>query len=187
MMDNSFENNSIPVEQLPKAEEVVIIKPKDNYLYVSLLSSSIFLLVIFIFFMIGYFALAQEKIEIISLKTLRILLLSLFLLFVIYSLLMSYYNYKLRGYALRENDIIYKKGVFVQSLTTIPFNRVQHCEISQGPIDRLFDLNSLLIYTAGGQGSDMKIVGLEAKEASQLKAYIVSSTLLSSEADGEEE
>lgn len=187
MIENSFENSPILIDQLPKAEEVIVIKPKDNYLYVSLLSSGIFLLIVFTFLTAGYFALAEENFEFINLKTARILLVSLFGLFIIYTLLMSYYNYKLRGYALRENDIIYKKGVLFQSITTIPFNRVQHCEISQGPIDRLFELNSLLIYTAGGQGSDIKIVGLESTEASQLKEYIVSSTLLSSEAHGEQE
>ena len=187
MTEIGFENNPIPVDQLPKAEEITLVKPKDNYLYVSLLSSSIFLLVITIFFIGTYSFFKEEYSQNYDLKPAQIILLSLYALIAIYTFLMSFYNFKLRGYALRENDIIYKKGVLVQTLATIPFNRVQHCEISQGPIDRLFNLNSLLVFTAGGQGSDMRIVGLDSDEAAQLKEYIVSSTLSSTELHGEEE
>ncbi len=188
MTDIGFENNPILIDQLPRAEEVIVKKPKANYLYVSLLSNAIFLFIIAVFFIGSYVFVSQEHAEDVDLTVAKTGLILLFSLLVLYTLLMAFYNYKLRGYALRENDIIYKSGVLTQTFTTIPFNRVQHCEISQGPIDRLFNLNSLLIYTAGGQGSDIKIVGLEPLEASQLKEYIVSSTLSSSELQhGEEE
>lgn len=188
MTELGFENNSVPLDQLPKAEEVVVKKPNENFLFVTLVSNTIFLCFIALSFMGGYFFLSEEMADEINLDKALTGILILFCLIVLYSFIMAFYNYKLRGYALRENDIIYKKGVLFQTLTTIPFNRVQHCELNQGPIDRLFNLNSLLIYTAGGQGSDVKIVGLEPTEANQLKEYIVSSTLLSTEQTyGEEE
>ena len=75
-----------------------------------------------------------------------------------------------KGYAIRERDIIYKSGIFWQTVTAIPFNRIQHVEKSSTPLDRRFQLASLQIYTAGGSGGDLKIHGLPAKTAEKLRA-----------------
>lgn len=81
-------------------------------------------------------------------------------------------GYKRRSYALRERDLTYKKGWIFSSMITIPFNRIQHTEISRGPIERKFALSTLKIYTAGGSTSDLSIPGLEVEEAEQLKEFV---------------
>jgi len=81
-------------------------------------------------------------------------------------------GYKKRSYALRQRDITYKKGWIFNSIVTIPFNRIQHTEISRGPLERKFDLSTLKIYTAGGSTSDLSIPGLEKEEAKQLKDFV---------------
>ena len=81
-------------------------------------------------------------------------------------------SYYYEGFALREKDILYKSGIFFKSVTIIPFNRVQHCEIQQGPIDRYFNLGSLLLYTAGGSSSDLIIKGLIYSKAQIIKEFI---------------
>lgn len=81
-------------------------------------------------------------------------------------------GYRKRSYALREKDLTYKKGWIFNSMVTIPFNRIQHTEISRGPIERKFELSTLKIYTAGGSTSDLSIPGLEVEEAQQLKDYV---------------
>ena len=68
------------------------------------------------------------------------------------------------------------RGLIWYSSTVIPFNRVQHCEISQGPIERLFKLSELKIFTAGGASSDMSVPGLNPETAHRLKEYIVIKT-----------
>ncbi len=85
-------------------------------------------------------------------------------------------SYQIQGYALREKDIIHRKGVVFRRTTVIPFNRVQHCEVKQGPIERAFDLHTLEIYTAGGQSSDLSIPGLQGELAQQLKEFIIKRT-----------
>ena len=77
-----------------------------------------------------------------------------------------------RGYALRERDLTYRKGWIFFSTTTLPFNRIQHTEVSQGPIEKKFDLCTLKIFTAGGSTSDLSIPGLEEEEAQQLRDFI---------------
>ncbi len=77
------------------------------------------------------------------------------------------------GYAIRDKDILYKSGVFWQTVTVIPFNRIQHVEKSSTPLDRRFDIATLQLFTAGGSGGDLKIHGLSAETAENLRAFII--------------
>ena len=81
-------------------------------------------------------------------------------------------NYQVTGYALRQRDIVYQTGVISRAITTIPFKRIQHCEITEGPIQKLLKLASLKIYTAGGSGSDLTISGLHKEDAARVKEFI---------------
>ena len=78
-----------------------------------------------------------------------------------------------KGYAVRDKDIVYKSGVFWRSVTTIPFNRIQHVEKSSTPLDRKFNLATLQLFTAGGTGGDLNIHGLPAKTAEKLRTFIL--------------
>ncbi|WP_194849978.1 PH domain-containing protein [Nonlabens antarcticus] len=93
-------------------------------------------------------------------------------------LFISYKEYFVRGYVLREYDITYRHGWMFHHETTVPFNRIQHTEIKDGPIDRLFTLCELEIYTAGGSASDLNLSGLDPEDAARLKEYIAGKTVL---------
>jgi len=93
----------------------------------------------------------------------------------------TYYEFQNRSYAIRQKDIVYNKGLFWKSTTAIPFNRVQHCEVSQGPIDRYFDLSELKIFTAGGASSDLSISGLSPDNARRIKDFIVNKASIDEE------
>ncbi len=78
-----------------------------------------------------------------------------------------------RGYVVRDKDIVFKSGVVWRSVTAIPYNRVQHVETSNTPIDRKFGIANLKIFTAGGSGGDLQISGLSLDTAEQLRVYIL--------------
>ena len=103
------------------------------------------------------------------------ILLGLFILLSI-SVSIVYFGFFKKSYAIREKDIIYNSGLFWKSSIAIPFNRVQHCEVSIGPIDRMFDLSELKIFTAGGSSSDLSINGLTPETSNRLKDFIVNKT-----------
>jgi membrane protein YdbS with pleckstrin-like domain len=88
-------------------------------------------------------------------------------------LILARYQYQIKGYLLRSHDIVYRQGLFFRRVTTIPFSRLQHCEIHEGPLERLFGLNTLLVYTAGGSSSDLAIPGLPPDEAGRLRDFIL--------------
>jgi membrane protein YdbS with pleckstrin-like domain len=81
-------------------------------------------------------------------------------------------GFPLKGYALREHDIVYKTGLIYRKNTTIPFNRIQHIEIRQSMIARMLGISKLKIFTAGGQGSGLFIHGLSPETAQQLKDFL---------------
>lgn len=77
------------------------------------------------------------------------------------------------GYAVRDRDVVYKAGIIIRSITAVPFNRIQHVETSNTPLDRRFGTASLQLFTAGGSGGDLRISGLPAETAERLRAFIL--------------
>lgn len=98
------------------------------------------------------------------------------LFFVVFALIFLFLiiGFKRRKYALREKDISYKSGVITKTMTTVPFSRIQHVEIDEGPISRYFGLASLSVYTAGDSSEDLDISGVKREEALRIKEYISS-------------
>ncbi|MGD8345965.1 MAG: PH domain-containing protein [Lysobacterales bacterium] len=84
-----------------------------------------------------------------------------------------YRQAKVRGWALREHDVAYRTGLIWRKTIILPFTRVQHAEVTSGPLQRRFGLATLKFYTAGGSSVDLKISGLEAQQASALRDHIL--------------
>ncbi|MDE0037098.1 MAG: PH domain-containing protein [Gammaproteobacteria bacterium] len=78
-----------------------------------------------------------------------------------------------RGYAVRDKDILYKAGVFWRSVTAVPYNRVQHAETGNAPMERRFGLARLTVFTAGTTGGDLRIEGLDETTAERLRVFVV--------------
>jgi len=81
-------------------------------------------------------------------------------------------GFKKRKYAVRDKDISYKKGLIATKLTTVPFNRVQHIDVSQGFFSKRLGLAKLTVYTAGESGGDLSIKGLTLQKANDLREFI---------------
>jgi membrane protein YdbS with pleckstrin-like domain len=82
-------------------------------------------------------------------------------------------RYRHKGYALREHDVAFRDGLFWRKTTVLPFDRVQHAEVTQGPLQRRFKLATLKFFTAGGSSVDLKIDGLLADEAERLREAVL--------------
>lgn len=82
-------------------------------------------------------------------------------------------RYHYTGYLLREHDIHLRTGALWRQTTSVTLNRVQHIEISQGPLERSLGCCRLLIYTAGGAGQDLSIPGLDTDSAEQIRAWVL--------------
>jgi membrane protein YdbS with pleckstrin-like domain len=75
--------------------------------------------------------------------------------------------YRTAAYRFTDDEIEYRRGVFFQQKTTVPYNRITNVNASQGPIQRFVDAGSVGIHTAGygGQmGAELSISGVSDYE-----------------------
>ena len=165
-----FTNNQVHLADVPQLAVLEYNKLRPAYRNVSLITTTL----VFMFITAISLGFRLMDNEFFTEEALYILagIAVLYLL----SIFMAYFGFKKKSYALRERDIIYNKGLIWQSSTVVPFNRVQHCEISEGPVERMFGLSELKIFTAGGSSSDMSIPGLDPDTANRLKEYIILKT-----------
>lgn len=77
--------------------------------------------------------------------------------------------YRFFAYEVREEDLWIGRGVLFRRETVIPLSRIQHVDTRQGPMEQLFGLARILIYTASGRIPDGGVPGLEVNVASALR------------------
>lgn len=87
-------------------------------------------------------------------------------------LMMAKVFFDRKKYRLFDKNLTYRKGLLVHKETIVPFSRIQHIEIDEGPLERYFKLATMSIYTAGDSGKDLKINGLKVGEAQEMKEFI---------------
>lgn len=167
-----FENAEIGVEELPQAETVEWQSMDPKFVRRKLTESAIgmFFTVVGIGGLQSIFSVAfsDDNVDI-SFGWLWIIAIVLAIPFFVW----PFISVPKIGYAVRERDIIYKRGVFWHTVTAVPFNRIQHVEKSSTPLDRRFNIATLQLFTAGGTGGDLKIHGLPAKSAEKLRFFIL--------------
>jgi hypothetical protein len=165
-MSINFSNLQIGIDQLPKTATLEFESLEKSFEWYSVVSTFIMVLLIEVGLISAIYFIAEESQE----YLLSMILTALFILLVL--AMIAKLSYRYEGYAVRQKDITYKSGIFYRSITTLPFNRIQHMEISQGPVEKLFKLYTLAIFTAGGSGSDVQVHGLSMDKANSIKAYI---------------
>lgn len=74
------------------------------------------------------------------------------------------------GWQVRDHDVSVRRGVFVRTVDTLPFARIQHARIERGPLQRAFGLATVHVNSAG---PDLRIPGLASADAEALKALVV--------------
>lgn len=77
-------------------------------------------------------------------------------------------RYRAWAYALRDQDLVLRRGVLIRRLTIVPFGRMQFIDIAQGPLDRLWGLAAVQLHTAAA-ATDAKIPMLALDKARSLR------------------
>lgn len=71
--------------------------------------------------------------------------------------------------------LLMRYGIFFHEERLVPVRRMQHVDLTRGPIERLFGLATLVVYTAGNEGSAFRVPGLSATTAQALRDRILAS------------
>jgi uncharacterized protein len=82
-------------------------------------------------------------------------------------------SYKHTSYKIDALGIEIRRGVIWRTVVNIPRSRVQHIDVSQGPLERRFGLGTLAIYTAGTAHSMVALPGLEHTTALAVRDHLL--------------
>jgi len=76
------------------------------------------------------------------------------------------------GYLLREDDLLFRRGIMFQRFVAVPFGRMQLVDITRGPLARGLGLAELKLVTAAA-ATGVVIPGLTLADAEQLRDHLV--------------
>ncbi|MDH4062983.1 MAG: PH domain-containing protein [Acidobacteriota bacterium] len=72
-------------------------------------------------------------------------------------------------YRLDADGLQIGRGVWWRTVIHVPRSRVQHTDVSQGPLERSYGLGTLVVYTAGTQHARVALPGLAYEVALALR------------------
>jgi membrane protein YdbS with pleckstrin-like domain len=72
-----------------------------------------------------------------------------------------------------EDGLEIQRGVYWRTITTVPRSRIQHTDVSQGPLERRYGLGTLVVYTAGTHHSQVSLSGLEFTVAQAIRVHLL--------------
>lgn len=75
-------------------------------------------------------------------------------------------------YRVDPDGLCIRRGVFWRKTIWISITRVQHTDVSQGPLQRRFGLAKLTVHTAGTEGASIELSGLEHGIATRLADHL---------------
>lgn len=81
-------------------------------------------------------------------------------------------RYAAWGYDEAADALEVAHGVWTQVGTVVPYGRVQHIDVSQGPIERAFGVARLVLHTAGTAHSEVVLPGLSRDRAEAMRDRI---------------
>ncbi len=76
-----------------------------------------------------------------------------------------------RSYAVRQEDLNYRRGLFKNVDSCAPFRRIQHASTHRNLFERMFNLSTLEVFTAAGRA--FRIEGLSPETAEALRDHVL--------------
>jgi len=162
-----FTNSILMPENLPEVESATFTGLNRKYLtilYIRILIAFLFLAGGFITFIL----VAGDNLP----GKITFPIAGAIVLVIVFSAVVITLGFPRKGYLVREKDVSFQRGLITYKVTSVPLNRIQHVEINQGVLAKIYGLFSVKIYTAGGTSSDLTIPGLTESDAQKLKAFL---------------
>lgn len=100
------------------------------------------------------------------------ILLPVALLAILQVLILPNRIYRRWGYDMGDEQLRVLRGFLWRKDTIVPFNRIQHIDVAQGPLQRMFGLSTLIVHTAGTHNSIVTLPGLATIDAEDMRETI---------------
>lgn len=81
--------------------------------------------------------------------------------------------YRYASYRLGSRALEIRRGVLWRRVIDVPRSRIQHSDVSQGPIERQHGLGTLSVYTAGTSHALVRLHGLEHQRALAIREHLM--------------
>ena len=160
-MTDSFSNEPIPTDHLPRLNDDAFVSVDPRYLRVSLTGVALAATAV----AVGTVIIAvQANQKVVPLLIGGGVLLLLGMVAVVRTL-----EVRRLAYQLREHDLSLRSGVITHRVESLPFSRIQHVNVRRGPIERSLGLATLQVSTAG---PDISIPGLTQADAERIKLLV---------------
>lgn len=78
-------------------------------------------------------------------------------------------SYRHLRFGVDETGIAIESGVIWRSRIALPRVRIQHTDVSQGPLERRYGIGTLKMYTAGSRHTQIELPGLRHEDAIALR------------------
>ena len=168
-INEEFSNQVVLPDQLAPIEIQEFVGLENKFKFLQHLNASIVLVIaLSVFFMIAVILSNNTPFKVL------IGVPSIFMVLFVWRSVFIILGFPKKGYLLREQDVSYRSGLLMYKLTTIPFNRIQHVEVSQNLVEKSFGLSRVKVFTAGGSVSDLSIPGLLPDKAHQIESFLLS-------------
>jgi membrane protein YdbS with pleckstrin-like domain len=82
-------------------------------------------------------------------------------------------DYRHASYRIDGRCLEIRRGVYWRTIVAVPRSRVQHTDVSQGPLERRLGLGTLVVYTAGTDHARVSLGGLEHARALLLREQLL--------------
>ena len=82
-------------------------------------------------------------------------------------------NHRHLRYRVDQAGVRIKRGILWRKTISIPASRVQHTDVSQGPLQRRYGLATLTVHTAGSEGAATSLEGLDRDIAFLLRDHLL--------------
>lgn len=155
-----FTNDPIPLDRIPRLSDNAFVAVDRRYLRVRLAGIAMTALVVTIVAVIS-----SAWIEVWVSTGLGVIALAV----LAGSAAFAAAEVRRLAYQLREHDVSLRSGVITHRTETLPFSRVQHVNLTRGPIERAVGLASLEVTSAG---PNISIPGLLLVEAERIKQLV---------------
>ena len=100
-----------------------------------------------------------------------IALAALFVVLLVNSLL-AFRRVRAIGYILREDDLLFRRGIMFERIIAVPYGRLQLVDVTRGPLLRALGLATLKFVTASA-ATGVNLPGLKVEDAEQLRDRLV--------------
>ena len=160
-MSDSFSNEPIPIDHLPRLNDDAFVSVDPRYLRVSLTGVALAATVVAVG-TVMFAVQANQKIVPLLIGGAVLPLLGLVAV-------MRTLEVRRLAYQLREHDLSLRSGVITHRVESLPFSRIQHVNVRRGPIERSLGIATLQVSTAG---PDISIPGLTQADAERIKLLV---------------